>query len=75
MAWGTKIIMNYFITTIDYNGYYQPYPPAPHWPHISELLAQGWVLVCLFNMERQETMALFARNLFDGGTGDNLKNQ
>lgn len=51
----------YFITTVDRDGYYQPDPIAPDWPHISELLSDGWTLVCLFEMERQEAMALFER--------------
>lgn len=57
MAW------DYFVTTIDPEGYCQPDPPTPDWPHISELGRQGWELVGLFDTEREEATAVFKRRL------------
>jgi hypothetical protein len=51
----------YLITTIDPEGYCQPRPIAPDWPHVGQLLAQGWKMVALWDLEYDESIILLVR--------------
>jgi hypothetical protein len=51
----------YLITTIDPEGYCQPSELAPDWLPVGQLLAQGWRMAALWDLEFEESMILLVR--------------
>lgn len=62
---GNKLIkyftVVYFITTIDPEGFCQPSPPTPDWPHVGKLLADGWRFVAMWDLEYNESTILLVK--------------
>lgn len=54
-------MIEYLATTIDAEGYCQPHPMSGNWPHVSELLAQGWQFVAMWDLEYEESIILLVK--------------
>jgi hypothetical protein len=67
-----------FLTiTMDGDGFYQPSPMAPDWPHVGTLLAGGWRVLAVTDTKCEEvTVRLWrAKKRTDYSPESNSKNQ